>query len=257
MKRQTSQIEKNQQDGDVERQQLDDVAGGNMFSKALLNLSLNERNMIEEEIHGVSCMDIDETPELIEESLYQFDLELDLIENKAAYNKAKAIIFSKEEDHSYCLSKANKLRFLRTEFFDPRKSASRYTRYLDLLFEIYGEFALRRPIRMQDFNREELAFLKSGQYQLLPYRDRGGRRIMAIVSDQRMHVTRRGLVSLILYIIEMNSKLINYTNLLSLSFSSSPYLSLLPTNKNKTKNQIYFFIVESISIFFFCFWWWL
>lgn len=203
MKRQTSQIEKNQQDGDVERQQLDDVAGGNMFSKALLNLSLNERNMIEEEIHGVSCMDIDETPELIEESLYQFDLELDLIDenNKVAYNKAQEIIQSEEDPltHSFILSKEVKLRFLRSELFDPRKSASRFTKYLDLLLEVYGEYALRRPIRMQDFNREELSFLKSGQYQLLPFRDRGGRRVMAVVPNNKDHVPMKVLVSYMYY----------------------------------------------------------
>jgi hypothetical protein len=193
MKRRTSQVEKNQQDGDI-----DDNDGINIFSKALLNLSFNDRNMIEEEMHGVSCMAIDETPELIETSLFQFDLELDLIENKVAYNKAKAIITSKEDPltHSFILSKDVKLRFLRTELFDPRKSASRYTKYLDLLFDIYGECALRRPIRLQDLDSEELSFLKSGQYQMLPYRDRGGRRIMAMNNKFIYQVPRRVLVSL-------------------------------------------------------------
>jgi hypothetical protein len=193
MKRRTSQVEKNQQDGDI-----DDNDGINIFSKALLNLSFNDRTMVEEEMHGVSCMAIDETPELIETSLFQFDLELDLIENKVAYNKAKAIITSKEDPlkHSFILSIDVKLRFLRTELFDPRKSASRYTKYLDLLFDIYGECALRRPIRLQDLDSEELSFLKSGQYQMLPYRDRGGRRIMAMNNKFIYQVPRRVLVSL-------------------------------------------------------------
>jgi hypothetical protein len=194
MKRRTSQVEKNQQDGDI-----DDNDGINIFSKALLNLSFNDRNMIEEEMHGVSCMAIDETPELIETSLFQFDLELDLIENKVAYNKAKEIITSKEEEdpsmQSYLLSKDNKLRFLRCEFFDPRKSASRYTKYIDLLFEIYGECALRRPIRLQDFNPEELSFFNSGQYQLLPYRDRSGRRILVDATNSTLRAPRKVFVS--------------------------------------------------------------
>jgi hypothetical protein len=237
MKRRTSQIEKQQEqlDDHIDHTEYND--GENMFSRALLNLSFNDRSMIEEEIHGVSCMyTIDETPELIEESLYQFDLELDLIDNedKVAYNKAKEISMSMSmsmsmssststmsteddadnhpsptQDHSnsnsksssssYLLCKENKLRFLRSEFFDPRKSASRFTKYIDLLLEVYGEYALRRPIRMQDFNREELSFLKSGQYQLLPFRDRGGRRVMAVVPNNKDHVPMKVLVSYMYY----------------------------------------------------------
>jgi hypothetical protein len=171
----------------------------NMFSKALLNLTFNDRNQIEEEIHGVSCMSIDETtsPRLIEESLVQFDLELDLIpiENKIAYNKVVSIMQS-----SYLLSKETKLRFLRSELFDSQKSAVRYAKYIEVLLDIYGDYALQRPIRLQDLERrgsEELSFLKSGQYQLLPYRDRGGRRILAIVSNSKNYVPRRVLVSYI------------------------------------------------------------
>jgi hypothetical protein len=150
----------------------DDDGENNMFSRALLNLSFNDRNQIEEEIHGVSCMAIEETRELIEESLYQFDIELDLIDenNKVAYNKAKNDLNSNRFATSFILCKENKLRFLRTELFDVQKSAIRYVKYLDLLYESYGECALRRPIRVQDFNREELSFFKSGQYQLLPHR---------------------------------------------------------------------------------------
>ena len=170
----------------------------NMFSKALLNLTFTDRNQIEEEIHGVSCMSIDETtPKLIEASLVQFDVELELIpiENKIAYNKVVSIMQS-----SYLLSKETKLRFLRSELFDSQKSAVRYTKYINVLLDIYGDYALQRPIRLQDLERrgsEELSFLKSGQYQLLPYRDRGGRRILAIVSNSKNYVPRRVLVSYI------------------------------------------------------------
>jgi hypothetical protein len=195
MKRQTSQIEKRQK-GHLD--DIDDNDGDTLISKASLSLSFNDRTMVEEEMHGVSCMAIDETPELIDTSLFQFDLELDLIENKVACNKAQELITSKEDPltHSYLFSKANKLRFLRSELFDPRKSALRFTKYLDLLFDIYGECALRRPIRLQDLDSEELSFLKSGQYQMLPYRDRGGRRIMAMNNKFIYQVPRRVLVSL-------------------------------------------------------------
>ena len=152
--------------------------GENMFSKALLNLNINERNQIEEEIHGVSCMAITETPELIQESLKKFEFELKLIpiENKIAYQKAIEISKTPRSKKrttttsSYILRNDYKLSFLRTELFNVPKSVLRYINYLNLLYQVYGDCALRRPIRLQDLNKEEFTFLKSGQYQLLPYR---------------------------------------------------------------------------------------
>ena len=157
----------------------------NKFASALLNLSFNDRNQIEEEIHGVSCMSITETPILIEVSLYQFDIELNSIpiENKTAYIK----VLAQQDSSTYLLTKDMKLRFLRSELFDPSKSALRYSKYLDLIYEIFGECVLKRPIRLQeDFNSDELSFFKSGAYQLLPFRDRCGRRIYAGVSNEKV-----------------------------------------------------------------------
>ncbi|OEU10954.1 hypothetical protein FRACYDRAFT_246827, partial [Fragilariopsis cylindrus CCMP1102] len=183
--------------------------GENMFSKALLNLNLNERNQIEEEIHGVSCMAITETPELIQESLKKFEFELKLIpiENKIAYQKAIEISNRPRgkstrptTTSSYILRNDYKLSFLRTELFNVPKSVLRYINYLNLLYQVYGDCALRRPIRLQDLNKEEFTFLKSGQYQLLPYRDRSGRRIFAVVPNNKDHVPGRILMKVFLYL---------------------------------------------------------
>ena len=48
----------------------------NTLSKELLKLSLNDRNAIEEEIHGVRCGAAEETPELLDRSLREFDSKL-------------------------------------------------------------------------------------------------------------------------------------------------------------------------------------
>ena len=138
----------------------DDGSSENMFSKALLSLSLKERNQIEEEIHGVSCMAITETPELIEKALREFQYELEFViadAQKIAYNKAKdkniCSNSNTSNSNSYLLCNENKLRFLRCEFFNPVQAVSRYVKYLDLLLYIYGDYnALRRPIQLlQDF----------------------------------------------------------------------------------------------------------
>ena len=85
-----------------------------------------------------------------------------------------------------------KLRFLRSELFDVSKSVIRYNKYLNLLDEIYGDCVLKRPIRLQeDFNPDELAFFKSGAYQLLPFRDRCGRHIIAVVINEGTNIEKQ------------------------------------------------------------------
>jgi hypothetical protein len=54
------------------------VTVNDSLSKELLKLSLNDRNAMEEEIHGVRCLSslIKETPQLLKEKINEFDIEL-------------------------------------------------------------------------------------------------------------------------------------------------------------------------------------
>jgi len=74
-----------------------------------------------------------------------------------------------------------RLRFLRCELFDVPKAVVRFLNYLNLAYELFGEVALHRQIGIEDFTRREMRFVKKGFIQLLPYRDRAGRRVMAIM----------------------------------------------------------------------------
>ena len=49
------------------------------LNEELLKLSYIERNAIYEEIHGVRCLAVQETPELVGRSLREFDKELAVI----------------------------------------------------------------------------------------------------------------------------------------------------------------------------------
>ena len=84
---------------------------------------------------------------------------------------------------------------MRCELFNVHKAAERFVRYLDFVAEVYGEYALQRPICMSDFNREEMSFLREGKFQLLPYRDRSGRRIVAQVSRKFEYISIQSIVS--------------------------------------------------------------
>eukprot|EP00534_Pseudo-nitzschia_fraudulenta_P004738 CAMPEP_0201134834 /NCGR_PEP_ID=MMETSP0850-20130426/52862_1 /ASSEMBLY_ACC=CAM_ASM_000622 /TAXON_ID=183588 /ORGANISM="Pseudo-nitzschia fraudulenta, Strain WWA7" /LENGTH=113 /DNA_ID=CAMNT_0047405863 /DNA_START=1 /DNA_END=338 /DNA_ORIENTATION=- len=47
------------------------------------------------------------------------------------------------------------------------------------MFELFGDIALKRPLMMTDLTKREMRYLKKGQLQVLPSRDRVGRRIFA------------------------------------------------------------------------------
>jgi len=203
-----------------------------LFAKALSNLSFNDRNTIGDEIHGVSCMAIEETPDLLERSLIDFESEIHNITPKPAYDKAQELllismsmsssannnnnIINNPSSSSVCLSNSTsttsfgscyinenkfRLRFLRCELFDVRKAAERYIKYLEFVAEVYGEYALERPIRMSDFTTKEMSFMREGDSQLLPYRDQSGRRLFAFLSDKprdwggmKSFVSKKGII---------------------------------------------------------------
>ena len=184
-----------------------------LFAKALTNLSFNDRTAIEDEIHGVSCMAIEETPDLLEHSLIDFELELHKISPKPAYDKAQVLLLASSKSSSHLLSvqrsslsccyinkKTFRLRFLRCELFNVRKAAERFIRYLDFVAKVYGDYALQRPIRMSDFSSEEMLFLREGKTQILPYRDRSGRRIIVFPSTNQLDVVpEQSMVSVYRY----------------------------------------------------------
>jgi len=175
---------------DTKKHDADTATADRIFAKALTDLSLNDRTAIEDEIHGVSCMAIEETPHLLEHSLIDFESELHKINPKPAYDRAQQLLLESYRESSRCYinEKNFRLRFLRCELFDVRKAAKRFIRYLDFIAEVYGEYALQRPICMDDFNREEMSFLKKGECQLLPYRDRSGRKIIYDCIDDRVPI---------------------------------------------------------------------
>ncbi len=156
--------------GDVDTNAVD-----KMLSRELNKISFIDRNAINEEVHGVRNLAAVETPQLIEKSLRAMQVEIDQINQKVAYEQAVNVMQSQ-----WVLQDPNlKLRFLRSERFDVTKAACRFVRFWDVVLEYYGSVALQRPIRMSDLGKEEMELLRSGEYQLLPFRDRGGRRIIS------------------------------------------------------------------------------
>ena len=161
----------------------DPEAVDSLMAKEFLSLSFQDRNAINEEMHGVSCVIPKETPELIDESLIKLEHEIGLIpaKDKERYDLAQERYGSRnssEQRGSYVNDVDFRMRFLRIELFDAKKAAHKIVNFLDVAVALFGEYALQRPIRLSDFPEEEMQAIRTGNLQLLPFRDRSGRRII-------------------------------------------------------------------------------
>ena len=136
-----------------------------LLAQELNNMSLDERNRMWEEIHGVD-KPIEETEELVTRSLREMEEEICNMPVKAAYDCAS---------ESYKKDRKFRVMFLRCEYFDAKKAAVRLVNFMEGMLEYFGEVALTRPIRLSDFSSDDSAYFKLGTMQLLSKRDRAGR----------------------------------------------------------------------------------
>jgi len=77
-----------------------------------------------------------------------------------------------------------RLSFLRAERYDIKKAATRFIDYFEEKRRLFGINKLTTNIHLKDLDAETKNYLESGQIQLLPGRDRGGRAV--IVGTKRL-----------------------------------------------------------------------
>ena len=170
-----------------------------VLANQLNKLTFHEREAINEEIHGVdvdrkyieqSGM-IEETPELFAKSLNDLQTELEKLrlansgvgQSAFAFNRSQELYESTPEMGSYFNTNDFRIMFLRCERFHCKKAAKRICSFATLVYEIFGDFALQRPIKLSDLNANEVAVMKEGDSQFLPVRDRAGRRVYMHFAD--------------------------------------------------------------------------
>mmetsp|Transcript_13315 Transcript_13315/g.33500 ORF Transcript_13315/g.33500 Transcript_13315/m.33500 type:complete len:518 (+) Transcript_13315:144-1697(+) len=171
------------------------------------NLSFHDRNAINEEIHGVSSLSPIETPQMVADAIHRLSMEIDAIGHKPSYDRSQqwnsnsstmgidctqsiynynTETFRARTHSTYVNTLDFRLRFLRADLFDAKKAARRLIKFLDVVMDLYdgNDELLRRPIGLNDLkSKEEKDYLKLGNHQLLPFRDRSGRRVVAMVPD--------------------------------------------------------------------------
>jgi hypothetical protein len=83
----------------------------------------------------------------------------------------------------YIYDQQFRMKFLHGENFDAHAASVRFCKWLDLLQEYFGDFALMRPLYMTDLGKDELRLLRLGTLQILPTRDRAGRRVAMLIGS--------------------------------------------------------------------------
>jgi len=160
-----------------------------VWAKELYEMDAREREEITNEIHGIkSTRAKKETHVSIEREVEDFRKHLETnLDQKLDNGDSIAPPVTKDAyrrgvhqlKSDYLTSKNFLLKFLRICFYDAEVAALRYFRYLDLLYLLFGDDALTRPLALNDLTKREMRYLKKGQMQLIPSRDRAGRRIYA------------------------------------------------------------------------------
>jgi hypothetical protein len=140
-------------------------------AKALNAMSMQERERCYHDIHGVSDVVIDETPEFLESKLAELDVELSKISKKK-----EAYLLADAQDKEYTNCRKLRLKFLRAESFNVQKAADHLFLYFEEKLNLFGrEQKLAKDIKLGDLDAEDREYLESGVGQLVPQRDRAGR----------------------------------------------------------------------------------
>ncbi|KAG7337853.1 hypothetical protein IV203_012738 [Nitzschia inconspicua] len=142
-----------------------------LMARDLNKLSFHDRNLIQEEIHGVYSPAFDETPTQVAAALASLRDEIDKTpaSDRRAFDRAVSHRSSFVHDDDF------RLQFLRAECYNTKKACSRMMTHMRLLEKYFGPNALTRPLCFSDFPKKEQSIVRSGFIQILPSRDTSGR----------------------------------------------------------------------------------
>mmetsp|Transcript_17564 Transcript_17564/g.43220 ORF Transcript_17564/g.43220 Transcript_17564/m.43220 type:complete len:472 (+) Transcript_17564:162-1577(+) len=145
-----------------------------LLADEMSKLTMLEQDIISFDVHGIS-LEVEETEDLVTQSLSEMEKELQKIEKKSAYEKALNM------NPEYVSSRSFRLQFLRCEAFNCKHAASRVVLHFQQKEELFGSGdVLVRDVRLSDLDENTLEVFKSGVLQILPNRDVNGRPVICM-----------------------------------------------------------------------------
>ena len=121
-----------------------------LIAEDFTNLSFQDRNAINEEMHGVSSLSPVETPAMVADAIHRLSLEIEAIGHKPSYDRSQqwnsnsptmgidctqsiydynAETLSAGTHSTYVNTLDFRLRFLRADLFDAKKAAKRLVKF--------------------------------------------------------------------------------------------------------------------------------
>jgi len=209
-------------DDNLENTKACDVDVDEMLASVLNNLSMEDRERIMFDQHGVAN-EIDETPDFLDSSIEKFQIQL----GKTRRGKRAAIDMAILDEANSLVHDTNEfsvlhdrdmiLKFLRVEKFDIKAAVTRYIGFFELKLYCFGRSKLRKRLMSHDdFDEEDHKVIESGVLQVLPTPDRSGRVVVVYFFDQvAPGVSVASLVSRVCYPVSRFQELYSLTQLIS------------------------------------------
>mmetsp|Transcript_5911 Transcript_5911/g.16044 ORF Transcript_5911/g.16044 Transcript_5911/m.16044 type:complete len:546 (-) Transcript_5911:685-2322(-) len=148
--------------------------GEQLLAREMQDLSLDERETIYEEIHGVAN-DLKETPQMRKSKLAEFDAHLRQRSKKKqaeAHRQARFLAPRYVQDPNF------RLMFLRCEMMDVSKAVEKYIQHFELKRKLFGVDKLGRSLDWTDLSADDRKALSNGGAQIFAsVRDRMDRLI--------------------------------------------------------------------------------
>lgn len=197
-----------------------------LLAEELRGLSVLDRGMVQEEIHGVSSCAVLECDEHIAQNLNRLEEEIRKIRSEImvspeqlseagnAYDETIWSYLGVDDEassasvrllHSYIFHRDFRLKFLRADLYDVEKAAHRYLRCVESLLKYFGVYALQRPLVFEDLGKECQDAAKEGYIQILPSRDRAGR-LVVVSQATNPGTTMSTIMKLYTYVFQVVSE---------------------------------------------------
>jgi hypothetical protein len=167
-----------------------------LIAKTMNQLSIKDRELAYEDLHGVSAA-VHETPALIAESCHKLEQCLQKIRHKPAFDMAQTI------QSSYVQDARLRLMFLRAERFDVDRAARRLVKYLDWKLILFGpERLCQWHIGLDDLDADARFMVESGLSQVLPERDSRGRVVTVVAANyiRRLQRSSQSVLQMTYYV---------------------------------------------------------
>ena len=168
------------------------------LTRELKTLPMGKQEQVGQDLYGIA-----DIPTITADCLEQFEVEIQKLANKPAYDRAM------EMSPSYVTNETFRVMFLRAVEGNPKRAAKRITKHFSTKLELFGEDKLVKDIEISDLDEHDLEALESGGFQVLP-KDNAGRSILFGRYTSMRYKDIKNMVRLVLLRVEVEVRCMSF-----------------------------------------------